>query len=109
MAFAAGFSRFELNVIALRTQGVRPVEIAKRLGRTRRQIYQALSGIHRKVGVQDIALLTRWAMKWGFDELLGAETPAERPYPGTPKPRQKRIKLGRMRGTGTTRRETRMS
>jgi len=96
-------------VLALLVNGVRPVEIVARLGFKRQRVYELVKGVYTKTGMRDVAALTEWAKEHALDELLGPETAAERPYPGMPKPRQKRIKQGRMRGTKTKRRETRMS
>ena len=85
MAFA-GYTTLELRVIALRTNGIKGSEIATMLGVRRQIVYDALWSACKKAGIEnDVALLTRWAMKWGFDEPLGPETSAERPYPGKPK------------------------
>ncbi|MBZ5673243.1 MAG: helix-turn-helix transcriptional regulator [Acidobacteriia bacterium] len=105
----AGFTGRELDVLALLVNGVPRPEIGKRLGFSRWRTYELLRVIYSKTGFDDVAMLTAWAKANGLDETLPAETSETRAYPGTPKPRQKRIKLGRMRGTETPRRETRMS
>jgi len=94
-----GFSDLELKIIVLRTNGVNLSQIARQLGRARNTIRHAMNRVYAKVGVGDVALLTRWAMKYGFDELLGPETSAERPHPGKPTPRQKRVRFRPRTGT----------
>ena len=96
-------------MLALLVNGVRPVEIVARLGFKRQRVYELLKGIYSKAGTREVAELAEWAKEHALDEPLPAETSETRPYPGTPAPRQKRVKLRRMRGTATTRRETRMS
>lgn len=93
----AGFTDLELKVIALRTNGIGTTEIARRLGCVRNTARNALTRVYSKLPFNDVALLTRWAMANGLDELLGPETSAERPYPGKAAPCQERIKLGRIR------------
>jgi len=105
----AGFTGRELDVLALLVSGVRPVEIVARLGFKRQRVYELLKGIYSKTGMRDVAALTAWAKEHALDELLEAETGDTRPCPGRPRPRHPRIKLGRMRGTKTTRRKTRLS
>jgi hypothetical protein len=75
----------------------RTVSHGQRLGFSRWRTYELLKGIYSKTGFDDVAALTAWAVEHGLNETLGPETSAERPYPGMPKPRQKRIKLGRIR------------
>jgi DNA-binding CsgD family transcriptional regulator len=105
----AGFTGRELDVLALLVHGVRPVEIVARLGFKRQRVYELLKGIYSKTGMREVAELAEWAKENALDELLLPESGETRPGPGTPKPRYKqRIKLGRTRGTGTKRRETRM-
>lgn len=105
----AGFSDRELRVIALRTNGVKPTEIASRLGCHYNSVANALLRVYAKVGFTDLCLLTRWAIQNALDEELGPETSETRPRPGIPTPRQQRIKQGRMRGTATPKRSTRLS
>jgi len=77
MAFA-GFTKFELKVIALRVSGLKGSEIAQELGVRRQQVYDALWQACKKAGIKnDAALLTRWAMEWGFDTMLEPETSPE--------------------------------
>lgn len=92
----AGFTAQELKVIALRTNGVKTPDIAKQMGITRKLAYQYLWRIYVKVGVDDVALLTRWAMANGLDELLGPETEETKEIV-PPKVYKQRIKLGRLR------------
>jgi DNA-binding CsgD family transcriptional regulator len=96
----AGFTDRELQIIAMRSNGVKPAEIAHRLGFGRQQSYNLLRDIYAKVGFSDVALLTRWAIEHGLDETLPAETSETRPRPGMPKPRYQRIKLGRILRAG---------
>jgi len=103
----AGFTGRELDVLALLVNGVRPVEIVARLGFKRQRVYELLKGIYSKAGTREVAELAEWAKEHALEELLEPETGGTRPVPGPPKPRHARIKLGRMRGTKTTRRETR--
>ncbi len=95
-------------MLALIVNGVRPVEIVARLGFKRQRVYELLKGIYSKTGMRDIAALKEWANEHALDELLEPETSETRPRPGMPKARRHPwIKLGRMRGTKTTRRGTR--
>jgi hypothetical protein len=59
--------------------------------------------VFRKAGVDDVALLTRWAMATGMDEDLEPETEETREIM-RPKVYRKKISLGRIRQTGLTRR-----
>src|ERR1700682_4206026 len=94
----AGFSDRELKIIEWRTHGVKTPEIARRLGVTPQRAYDILWRIYRKAGLNDVALLTRWAIENAMDEPLGPEKPEERPMPGMPKPRgNEPIRLGRLR------------
>jgi len=94
----AGFSDRELKVIEWRTHGVKVPEIGRKLGVKRHEAYNIIWRIYRKVGVDDVALLTRWAIENGMDEPLGPEKPEERPMPGMPKLRgNEPIRLGRIR------------
>jgi DNA-binding CsgD family transcriptional regulator len=72
------FSDRELKIIELRTQGVKTPQIAKTFGIPKNTAYEALWKIYRKVGVDDVVLLTRWAIKWGLDEPLEPERPRMR-------------------------------
>ncbi len=67
MAFA-GFTSREIQVIELRTQGMKPSAIAGKLGCTRRQIYNHTGRIYRKTGLTSLAQLTQWAVQYGLDE-----------------------------------------
>jgi len=93
----AGFSDRELKVIALRTNGVKPAEIAAQLGCHYNTVANIMKQINAKVGFTDLCLLTRWAMQHGLDELLEPEGPETRPRPGKPVARREGIKLGRIR------------
>ena len=97
-------------MLALLVNGVRPANIVTRLGFSRHRFYQLRNGIYSKTGMCDLAALTAWAKENALDELLEPEIGETRPLPGKPKPRYKqRIKLGRMQGTATPKRSTRMS
>ena len=63
----AGFSDLELLVIALRTNGIRPGDIALRLGCRYNSVLNALKRVYEKVGFTDLCLLTRWAIQNGLD------------------------------------------
>jgi DNA-binding CsgD family transcriptional regulator len=80
----AGFTDTELKVIALRTNGTKPAQIALQLGCHYNTVLNALKRVYAKVGFTDLPLLTRWAMQHGLDELLGPEGPETRPYPRMP-------------------------
>jgi DNA-binding NarL/FixJ family response regulator len=73
------FTEHELLMIRLRTHGVKTPEIGRRLGIKRSSAYQLLWTIFHKVGVNDVALLTRWAIENGIDEVLLPETLEEQP------------------------------
>lgn len=94
-----GFTARELKVIAWRTNGIQGPEIARRLGLSRQGGYNVLSEAMRKARVNDVCLLTRWAMANGLDEELGPEDPADIPEP-EPKGFNQRIELGRIRRAG---------
>jgi DNA-binding CsgD family transcriptional regulator len=94
-----GFSARELKVIALRTNGVKGPEIARRLGVERQRAYAILWDAMKKAGVNDVASLTRWAMANALDQELGPEDPADIPKP-EPKVFKQRIQLGRLRRAG---------
>jgi DNA-binding CsgD family transcriptional regulator len=89
------FTEKELRVVALRTSGVKPEEIAQimnaKIDTTRWRLRRAM----RKAGIDDIVLLTRWAIENALDLPLGPETVDERAHPGQPLPRKRvKIKLG---------------
>jgi DNA-binding CsgD family transcriptional regulator len=92
----AGFTDRELKMIDLRTHGVKTPEIARRLGMRRTTAYDLMWRIYLKVGVDDVALLTRWAIEHAMDEPLAPERPEDIPKP-EPKVFKKRIKLNRIR------------
>ena len=94
-----GFSARELKVIVWRTHGVKGPEMARRLGIAPQNAYTLLWSAMRKAGVDDVCLLTRWAMANGLDEPLGPEIAEEREVP-RPKVFKKRIRLGRLRRAG---------
>lgn len=83
----AGFTNRELQVIALRSQGVKARQISKQLGISYDVVHNHLSRIYRKLGINDVALLTRWAMQNALDEILPPETAETQPEP---KPRIRR-------------------
>jgi hypothetical protein len=93
---AFGFSQLEHRIIQLRTNGHNITAMSERLGIPKTTIHRSLWAIYRKVGVNDIALLTRWAMATGLDEALPPETEETREIK-RPKVFKKRIKLGRLR------------
>lgn len=70
-----------MQIIELRTHGVKPGDIAVRLKMTRQRVYDVLSGIYCKAGVDDVALLTRWAIANGMDEALEPERAEDLPKP----------------------------
>lgn len=74
-------------------------EIAKLLEIPKSSGYDSLQAIYRKVGIDDLSLLTRWAIQNGLDEALGPET-AETREIMRPKVYKQRIKLGRLRRAG---------
>jgi DNA-binding CsgD family transcriptional regulator len=92
----AGFTARELKVIEWRTHGIKSAEIARRLGIAAQHGYDIMWRIYRKVGVDDVAMLTRWAMQNGLDEPLGPEDPADAEVK-QPKVYKQRIELGRLR------------
>jgi hypothetical protein len=59
----AGFADTELKVVALRTNGIRPTEIALQLGVSLQHGKQSAEVGICKVGFTDLPLLTRWAMQ----------------------------------------------
>lgn len=87
----------ELQVVALRVSGIRPEEIALRLGITPKAVYNRLSRLYLKAGLSGEAELKEWATERGLDELL-PETPEEMAVPEKKVRRTKtRIKMGRLR------------
>ncbi len=83
----------ELRVIELRTNGVKPREIARRLGIAEHAVNKRIQNIYDKFGFRDLALLTRWAIANALDEPIEVEAPA----PEVRKPGRSRIKLGRIK------------
>jgi len=98
----AGFTDKELRLIELRTNGMKTPEAAQRMGINRHAAYNLLWTIYRKAGVDDVALLTRWAMVNGLDEPLAPERPEDLPKP-QPKVFKGRIKLNRLKRAGVKR------
>ncbi len=98
----AGFSRREMQMIEWRTHGIKTSEIAKKLGLSRRHTSDMMGRVMRKVGVNDVALLTRWAIQYGMDEALPPETEETREIV-QPKVYKKKIRLGRLRRAGVSR------
>ncbi len=89
------FTAKELLVVALRTNGMKPEEIAYRMNAkvdtTRWRLRQAM----RKAGTDDIVVLNRWAIENALDLPLGPEMVEERKHPGKPVPMKRvKIKLG---------------
>jgi DNA-binding CsgD family transcriptional regulator len=95
----AGFSAREMQMIEWRTHGIKTSEIAVKLGLSRRHTSDMMGRVMRKVGVNDVALLTRWAMVNGMDEGLPPES-AETREIVRPKVYKKAIRLGRLRRAG---------
>ena len=85
----AGFTDRELQVIALRTNGVRPAEIARRLGFKVQQAYDLTHDVYLKTGFRNVTQLAAWAKASGLDEILEPETSETRPRPGKPAPRKR--------------------
>lgn len=72
------------------------------MGITRTRAYELLWSASEKAGVHDVALLTRWAIQTGLDEVALPDTPENTPEPkkkrrGTkPKVRMNRIRRARV-------------
>jgi len=98
----AGFSELEHKIIQLRTHGNNITEMSQCLGIPKTTVHRSLCAVYRKVGISDIALLTRWAMATGLDTPLGAERAEYLPAP-EPKRFKPRIKVGRLRKAGLDR------
>jgi hypothetical protein len=88
-----------MQMIEWRTHGIKTSEIAVKLELSRRHTSDMMGRVMRKVGVNDVALLTRWAMANGMDEALPAET-AETREIVRPKVYKQKIRLGRLRRAG---------
>ena len=88
-----------MKMIEWRTHGIKTSGIAKILGLSVRHTSDIMGRVMRKVGVNDVALLTRWAIENGMDEELPPET-AETREIVPPKVFKKRIRLGRIRRSG---------
>lgn len=88
------FTDKELDVVVLRTNGIKSPEIARRLGISKSAVGHRLSSVYRKAGFDDVALLTRWAITNALDVEIEPDPPA-------PKTAKKRgrvpIQLGRIR------------
>ena len=89
-------------MIEWRTHGIKTSQIAKKLGLSTRHTSDMMGRVMRKVGVDDVALLTRWAMANGMDEALPPETEEMREIV-PPKVYKGKIKLGRLRTAGVGR------
>jgi DNA-binding CsgD family transcriptional regulator len=63
----AGFTDRELQVIALRANGVRPAEVARRLGFKVQQAYDLTHDVYLKTGFRNVGELTEWAKANGLD------------------------------------------
>ncbi len=106
----AGLSALELKCIEMRVKGLTYPQIGAKLGKSANHVSCEISRVCRKARIKnDLATLRLWALQWGFDEPLPPETPEERARPGKPVPRYQRIRLGRMRGTETPKRSTKLS
>ena len=82
-----------MKCIVLRVHGLTYRQIGESLGKSAHHVSVEIGRVYRKTGIKsDLASLTLWALAWGFDTPLGEETSAERPYPGKPKPRRKRVR-----------------
>jgi hypothetical protein len=88
-----------MQMIEWRTHGVKNSIIARELGLSTRYVSNLMWRIFRKAGVDDVALLTRWAIANGMDEALPPET-AETRGIVRPKVYKKKIRLGRLRRAG---------
>jgi hypothetical protein len=95
-----------MKMIEWRTHGVKNSAIARELDLSTRYVSNLMWRIFRKAGVDDVALLTRWAIANAMDEPLPPETAETREVP-RPKVYKQRIKLGRLRRAGLDRRVTR--
>lgn len=80
--------------MALRVEGVRPEEIAKRLMLSPGAVYNLLSRVYTKAGIGGAEELASWAEQFGMDRLA-----AEKPEPTAPKVRRTktRIRMRRIR------------
>ena len=93
------FTAKELEVVALRTSGVKPEAIARvmnaKVDTTRWRLRQAM----KKAGIDDIVMLTRWAIENALDLPLEPERPEDIPRMESWRDRSPRvkIKLGRIR------------
>ena len=90
-----------MQIIVWRTHGIKTSGIAKKLGLSNRHTSDIMGRIMRKVGVDDVALLTRWAMANAMDEELEPETGETREIVPPKRYRQK-ITLGRLRRAGVS-------
>ena len=86
-------------MIQLRTNGIKTPQIAEVMGIGYKVAYNTLWSVFNKLGITDIALLTRWALKYGFDERLEEESPDLQPIP-EPRTYQQRIQQARIRRAG---------
>ena len=92
------FTARELKIIELRTSGMKPGEIALRLGVKRQRVYDSIARIYRKTGLSNTAQLTRWAWENATDEALGPERAEDLPIPEKKVRRTKpRINMRRLR------------
>jgi len=85
-----------MQMIEWRTHGVKNSAIARELGLSTRYVSNLMWRIFRKAGVDDVALLTRWAIANAMDEPLGPEDPKDAEIK-QPKVYKQRIRLGRLR------------
>ena len=84
-------------MIELRASGIKPGEIARRLGLSRTAVYNRLWRIYRKAGFNSAAQMIEWAIEHALDVPLAPEPKPKREHK---KRGRKRIKLGRIRRTG---------
>jgi DNA-binding CsgD family transcriptional regulator len=85
----------ELSVVELRANGVKPNDIARRLGITPHAVYNRLWRVYQKAGVASAAKMTEWAVRNALDVPLETEPIALRPP--AKKRGRKRIAMGRIR------------
>ena len=88
-----------MQMIEWRTHGVKNSAIARELGLSTRYTSNLMWRIFRKAGVNDVALLTRWAIANTMDEALPPEDLADAEIK-PPKVYKQRIRLGRLRQHG---------
>src|SRR6185295_12281394 len=83
----------ELETVALRTQGLAPRDIARRLLTTPGAVSNRLLRVRQKAGLASMADFNDWAIRSGLDEWIAPEAPAPRVHR---KRGRKRIRMGRI-------------